>query len=369
MRHDVGIDARMIRNTGIGTYLRGFLKPLIGGSSGGHFDFALFGGDGEILKNAGAVARYPFEAPIYSVREQWEYPSRLKQCRLWHAPHYNIPVWKGNTKLVVTIHDLIHWIFRRDYFSPLQALYAGVMLRRAVHLSDHVITVSQKTKQDLVKYFQADPGKISVIYEGVDEKFFGAEPAAADQGILKKYALPAKYFLYVGLIKPHKRVDLLIRAFERLRREKGTEAGLVIVGKKSSRYPKGYEFLADIQSGNGITYLESIEHEELASFYRGALALVHPSQYEGFGLTLLEAMACRTPVIACRVASIPEVAGEAACLIPPGQEEPLRHAMLEIESNGGLREALIAKGLQQVQKFRWPDTARQTAAVYQKVLN
>ncbi len=367
MTHTIGIDARMVSHTGIGTYLRGLFWGFEKTGLSRDWDISLFGK----RIDAGRWREFPahpFFSRIYSIEEQLEYPFRLKRCRLWHSPHYNVPAIKGKTKLVVTIHDLIHWIFRRQFFTPLQAFYAGKMLRRAVRVADHVITVSRKTKEDLIEHFNADPDRISVIYEGVAEGFSELEDKGLIDKVRHKYHLPENFFLYVGTLKPHKNVQWLVRLFKKLKREEKIEAILVLVGKKDKNYPPGFEELAQLRSEGGIIHLPSVESEELVAIYNGALALIHPSLYEGFGLTLLEAMACGTPVIASRAASIPEVAGEAAYLVDSCSEREMAEAIIRMEKVAGLREDLKKKGRLWVRRFRWEDAALQTASVYEKVL-
>jgi glycosyltransferase involved in cell wall biosynthesis len=186
--HRIGLDVRMLENSGIGTYLRGLLSG-----------FQKLGLDKGIALFGGGLA--PFTAPIYSIQEQFQYPSRLKQCRLWHAPHYNVPLLKGKTKVVVTIHDIIHWIFRKQFLSPLQTAYAGFMLGRAVRSADHIIAVSHHTKKDLVEHFHAPEEKVTVIHQGVDETFRKLPPReleAAFEKVRIKYGIPEKYFFMSG---------------------------------------------------------------------------------------------------------------------------------------------------------------------------
>ncbi len=363
---NIGIDVRMVRNTGIGTYLRGLLEHFKGAEPLKH-PIHLFGPADPITN--GAFSVQPFRSRIYSINEQIEYPFHLRKCSLWHAPHYNVPVLKGGTKLVVTIHDLIHWIFRKDFFSPLQAAYAGWMLKQASLRSDHIITVSERTKLDLIKYFNADAKKISVIYEGVSSRFKPVQDAAQLEKMKMKYQLPESYFLYVGLIKPHKNVLTLIRLFKQLRKEGLVKSSLVLIGKKDKHYPPGLEELTHLKTGEGIIYLPFVETEELVLLYNGALALVHPSLYEGFGLTLLEAMACGTPVIACRTSSIPEVAGHAAWLVDPSVPGEMKDAMAEMERTPVLRMEYGKKGIVQAGRFRWDDAAKKTLEVYERVLS
>ncbi len=372
--HRIGLDIRMLQHSGIGTYLRGLLSGFR--KLGLDKDLALFG----LCESAAAPSRHPvpnsipgakFGAPIYSIQEQIQYPALLRRCRLWHAPHYNIPLRKGKTELVVTIHDIIHWIFREQFLSPLQTAYAGFMLQRAVTSADHIIAVSHHTKKDLVEHFRAPEEKITVIHEGVDETFRKLPPhelQPAFEKIRRKYGIPENFFLYVGLIKPHKNVLMLVRLFRKLKEFEKVRASLVIIGRKDKIYPSGYEALADLRSAGDILYLPRIDADELPVFYSQALALIHPSLYEGFGLTLLEAMSFGTPVLTTNSASIPEVVGDAAWRIDATDEAAMRDAIIRMEEDAGLRGSLRQKGLERVRLFSWTETARKTFEVYEKVL-
>ena len=364
IRHRVGLDIRMLQNSGIGTYLRGLLWGME--ALGVNKDLALFG-----PKPAGTHPGDVFSAPIYSIREQLQYPARVRQCRLWHAPHYNVPLWKGKAKLVVTIHDIIHWIFRKQFLSPLQTAYAGFMLRKAVMFADQIIAVSHHTQKDLIEYFHAPEHKITVIHQGVDiacRELAPGELAPAFEKVRLKYKIPQDFFLYVGLIKPHKNVLMLTRLFRRLKEERKVRASLVLIGRKDKAYPFGYEALASLSSTNDIIYLPSIEPQELKIFYNQALALVHPSLYEGFGLTLLEAMGSGTPVLTTNSSSIPEVVDDAALRVDATDEIEMRNALIRLDQDALLRESLRVKGLERVKYFSWKETARKTAVVYEKAL-
>ncbi len=368
MNAAIGLDIRMIQNTGIGTYIRGLLESWREMGLAKEIRLSLFGNQ----QNQPPFKDLPFHSfysPIYSVQEQFEYPFRLRQCALWHAPHYNVPLLKTKVKLVVTIHDLIHWIFRKDFYSPLQALYAKTLLQHAVRKADHVITVSQKTRDDLVQYFEADPDRISVISEGVSKNFRELEDEQKIARVLEKYGVPRNYFLYVGSLKPHKNVLWLIHLFRKLKREEKVEASLVLIGRKDKRYPRGFEELEYFKTEKGLIHLPFVDEEELVALYNGAIALVHPSLYEGFGLTLVEAMACGTSVIACRSASVPEVVGEAAYLVDPCVEREMSEAMIRLEKIPGMRDEFKRKGKLRAAHFQWEGAAKKTAEIYERVLS
>lgn len=365
---DIGLDTRMLRHTGIGTYIRNVLAAFRKDCVFERLRFGFFGT--EITRELfGEVPFREFFPKIYSVNEQLVYPRLLRDCRLWHAPHYNIPLIRGKTRLIVTIHDLIHWIFRKQFFAPHQNLYAAVMLRAAVSIPDRIIAVSEHTKNDLVKHFDADPEKISVIYEAADLKFSVSRDESAISEVKKKYGINCSYFLFVGSLKPHKNVHRLIRLFRELHKEARTDSVLVLAGRKDSKYPAGYEELSTLQSGQGVLHLEGIQDEELKHLYQGALALIHPSLYEGFGLTLLEAMGSGTPVIASQSASIPEVTGDAACLVDSCQDPAMMQAIRRMETDPVYRSELRERGLRRASQFSWRETASKTLALYEKVLS
>lgn len=365
--HTIGLDMRMSQHTGIGTYLRGLAQGLVSLNHGRRPDLCFFGDAPKNLSERN-VPTYPFGARIYSIEEQILYPSLLARCQLWHAPHYNVPLAKGRTKLVVTIHDIIHWKFRKQFFTPLQALYAGTMLRRAVRSADAIIAVSKNTREDLITEFHADPGKVTVIYEGVGEAFRPMEDPHAIQKILEKYHVPPKYFLYVGMIKPHKNVGWLSDLFADLREKGKTTASLVLIGRMDRRCRDELR-RAGLGEKKGLIHLESVSHAELVALYNGAIALLHPSLYEGFGLTLLEAMASGTPVIACRGGSVPEIAGDAAYLVDPDGREAMERAIGLFDKDSSAREDFRQKGLRHARQFSWREAAARTLQVYEKVLS
>lgn len=364
----IGLDARMISHTGIGTYIRGLIQGWQKLKTFSSREITLFGNEKEHHKLAKDFHWASFEAPIYSLQEQLQYPEKVSACRLWHAPHYNIPLFKGKTKLVVTVHDLIHWIYRGQFFNRLQAGYAHWMFNQVVKKADHMITVSEHTKQDLVEHFRADAARVSVIYEAVDESFYLEKTESEKTRVCSKYHLPEKYFLYVGSLKPHKNVLWLIRLYRKLFKERCVSVPLVLIGKKDKTYPQGFKELAELKDGEGIIYRSFVENGDLPSLYRKARALAHPSLYEGFGLTLLEAMASGIPVIANRAASIPEVAGNAAVLLPSNDAEAWKKALKEMDGNDTLRAGLREKGYLRVKQFDWEKTASQTAEIYKRVL-
>ena len=364
------IDARMIRHSGIGTYLRGLLGQYQGHAFFQKHSLGLALPPQLFNETQGWGRVFSFRSPIYSLQEQMEYPFQLKRCRLWHAPHYNIPVLANQkTKLVVTIHDLIHWLFRKEFYSPLQVSYAAFFFKQVVRSAARIITVSHQTRDDLIQYFNAPYDRISVIHEGVEPDFFQVPEMTERKKVLEKYQIPESFFLYVGLIKPHKNIKRLLQVFKKLRGQEKVHSALVLVGKKDRRYPPDFKVLENLQTGHGIHYLPSVDSRaELHALYASARALIHPSLYEGFGLTCLEAMASGTPVIASSIASLPEVLGETACYIDPYSETSLAEGILRMEEEEGFCHELREKGRLRARSFSWAKAAQKTIQVYEEIL-
>ena len=324
----IGIDARKIADFGIGTYIRGLLRGLDElEAPEEYFVFA--------PATAAIPLRFehiPFDAPHYSARELIDLGRAIRRTRLdlFHAPHYVVPFTA--TPVVVTIHDLIHLHARHR--NPLKPLYARAMLGRAVRKSARVLTVSESVKRDIVTTFGCEESHVVVAPNGVDAEFTA--------GTLQ----PSNYFLFVGNDKPHKNVAALIDAFARVRAAR-PELRLVLAGAPFARFAQrdGMEcagFVAD-----------------LASLYRGALAVVVPSFEEGFGLPALEAMACGAPVITSHAAALVEVTDDAAL-----HASDFADAMLRVADDEELRRELARRGIARASRFTWRACAEKTRATY-----
>lgn len=365
----VGIDVRMIRHSGIGTYLANLVHELAK-LVNSDFEMVLFGDPGSLRDWNSHFNVENFPQPIYSLSEQIGYQSRLPRVDLWHAPHYNIPLW-CRSRLVVTIHDVIPWIFAGRFFSGAQKIYLSAMLARMARQARRIIAVSEHTKGDLVRYFRIPDERIRVIHEGVRSDFPGPGDTALAEKVRNRYRLPGEegYLLYVGLLKPHKNLNVLLRVVKSLRRLGKLRQKLVIVGAKDRRYAGENRYLGDIATDADVIHIEHVESHELPAVYQGADAFILPSLYEGFGLTILEAFQCGTPVIASNRASIPEVAGDAALLFDAESETDLSKAILRLIGDPELRRSLVERGRLRAREFSWSKMASETLETYREVLN
>ena len=319
------VDARMQAHGGIGTFLQQVLM---------HLEKT----DHEVQ----ILGPEELSSSIYSLKEQIELPRKIPECDLFWSPHFNIPILPLRARSrVVTIHDLYHLDHLGD-FSLEKKLYAKIMLSRAVAKADRLVTVSEFSKERLLHFFPECEGKIEVIYHGCDHLLAEREVSG----------LPENFFLFVGNLKPHKNLKLVLDVLmER------SNFHLVIAGKMTGfihgmdwqEIEKKYESIK-----GRLHLLGKISNEQLTWLYLHAKALIFPSQYEGWGLPILEAMRLGCPVLASNAASIPEAAGSAALFFDPMQPKELIQQIDALEEDRGF---LILEGKKRSEEFLWEKTA------------
>jgi len=363
----ITIDARMLGFSGIGTYLKNLLENCARMDC--EFSFRLACPRQESVREFGSE-RFTWvraDAPIYGLREQWQIPRVAKGSDLLHCPHYNVPCFYRG-RLLVTIHDLTH-IMDRTFRRTLPSLvYARPMLAVASRKADHIVAVSEFTKRQIVERLRIAPEKVTVIYHGVSSHFRVSNHEQASQAASSALQLRRPYLLYIGTLKPHKNIPTLIRAFALLRGRRKVEHQLLIVGDD----PKWKEELVSLCSRLGIaghvSFFPHVAHAILPQVYAGADLMVMPSFIEGFGLPVLEAMACGAPVVCSRAASLPEVAGHAAEFFEPSSVDDLAEAIERVLSSPERQAELRQKGLERAKQFSWGECARRHCEVYRRVL-
>ena len=366
----IAIDARKLRDYGIGTYIRNLLRHLSRIDSRTEYVLFCRGADCNAAEELGENFRaVPEPARPYSVREQLRIPLDLRRegIDLFHAPHYVLPPLTP-CKSVVTIHDCIHLRFPQYLPNRLAYAYARSSLWFATHRSNRVLTVSEASKRDILKYFHVPEGKIDVIYNAIDERF-GESPTPEEiERVRDRYQLNAPYVLYAGNIKPHKNLERLIEAFHMLRRGDLEHVKLLIIGDEISKYATLRRAVHKYKLHKHVRFFGFVPDKTLAVLYRLARAFVFPSLYEGFGLPPLEAMASGTPVITSNLSSLPEVVGDAALLIDPYDPSAIADAMRRVLLDTDLREDLRARGLRRVSEFSWERSVRRVREIYEEVL-
>jgi glycosyltransferase involved in cell wall biosynthesis len=357
----ISIDARMLSHSGIGTYLVNLLPRIIAALP--PQTFSILGNPEQIREVLGLeeprVTLIPYSANIYSVQEQLELPRLIpKATQLFWSPHYNIPMFYRGP-LLVTIHDMFHLAMPQYVGGWHKRAYARLLFTRLRGQANHILTVSEFSKQEILRLTPSGKQPITVTHLGVDENWSNVTKSQ------RPYEHP--YIIFVGNVKPHKNVRGLLEAFSLI--YKDIPHDLVIVGKREG-FVTGDETVARQAEvlGQRVVFTGYVSDENLKKYVAGASALVLPSFYEGFGLPPLEAMACSCPVIISNAASLPEVCGDAALYIDPNNPQDIAATIRRLLGYEVLQQQLKQKGLERVKLFSWDKCARETLEVIETLL-
>lgn len=288
----------------------------------------------------------------------------LPGAELFHATeHLLLPL--RSIPAVLTVHDLI---FRHlpEHHKPLNRLYLNLTMPLYCRRAGHIIAVSEHSKRDLVAAYGIAEEKVTVVYEAAAPEFC-PQPPRAVAAVRARYGLPERYLLFVGTIEPRKNLSRLLTAFEAVYAE-GLVDGLAIVGQRGWLYGDFFARLEESPVREAVLLPGYVPDEDLPALYAGAQALVLPSVYEGFGLPVLEAMACGAPAVASNASSIPEIGGDAALYFDPLDVEAAVDAIRRLLRDGSLRDEMRERGLAQAARFSWQRAAAETRAVYDAVI-
>lgn len=302
--------------------------------------------------------------PLGDLWEEFVLPRRARreQVDVLHGPAFLIPTVRHDVATVVTIHDLV--AFSHAETIPWKyAAYMRRLIRRAAHAATRVITDSESVRRDIRKRFHIPADRLDCIPLGVPSRFRPA-PTEDIRRVRERYAIPRDYLLFVGNLEPRKNLPGLVRAYRTIREQSDREVDLVVAGRIAWKSgPLLRELGAEDLRGNVHT-TGFVDAGDLVALYSGAEAFMFPSFWEGFGLPVLEAMACGTPVIASDLASIPEVAGDAAQLISPDSPDAIAEAALRLLRDPAVHADYVQRGLARAREFPWERTAVKTLQVY-----
>ncbi|HIP71568.1 MAG TPA: glycosyltransferase family 1 protein [Anaerolineae bacterium] len=299
----------------------------------------------------------------FSLSQQWQISRPLKQfdITVYHSPYYLMP-YRLTWPTVLTLYDLIPQKYP-EYVSARVRLLFQLTTKLAIRSSNRIIAISEAARQDVMAAYPVPPEKITAVPLGPDPHF-QPQPAAEIDRVRQKYGLPKRYALYLGSNKPHKNLERLVQAWELA--AKTTSHQLVIAGAWDDRYPQA-KALAEQKQINGIRFLGPVDDADLPALYSGAQVFIFPSLYEGFGLPVIEAMACGAAVTCSHTASLPEVGGDAALYFDPLNTAEMAQQISRLLADTPLREELAANGLAQSQKFSWQETAAATLQIYRSL--
>ncbi len=370
----IAIDARIAHYTGagIGQYAVHLAQALARLDRANQYVLLQSRKDQRTLVDEPHVQRHGIWTPSH---HRWEqgllaaeftlFPAvRRLHIDLLHSTDFIPPLRLRGFKSVITVHDLafLRW---PHFLTEDSARYYG-QVEAAVERADHIIAVSESTKNDLVKLLGAPRNKITVVYEAADPLYRPMTRAEALASMRSAFPLPEEFILFVSTIEPRKNIATLLRAYRRLLDSYKVSAGLVLAGATGWLADQIFETVEQLDLQRHVTFLGRVQNGDLVYLYNLARCLAHPAYYEGFGLTPLEAMACGTPVVVSNVSSLPEVVGDAALLIDPNNDEELAVALHRVLTDETLRASLREKGLARARTFSWERTAEETLAVYQR---
>ncbi|MBI1725261.1 MAG: glycosyltransferase family 4 protein [Candidatus Tectomicrobia bacterium] len=387
----IAFDARPLRHhwgRGVGQFWRGFFSHLLARDDKDEFVFHLTRGVPPRLEDfcpPGAKNGYRGRVSVRLseglpeelawVREQLTLSrdNRRDRIDVWHCLFQrNVPL-QGGKNIVAHVFDMMPIVN-----APLYVEKRGGMVGAKIRLYEkylktalprvcRIIAISEQTKRDIVEVTGAEAERVRVVHLAVEERFQKLELEGLRETVRELYDVPGPYLLYVGGIEYRKGCDPLLRAFRNIA-DRFRDLTLVMVGKTEGRYPERVlQMAADLGVEDRVIFTGFVPDEHLPILYNGAEVFVYPSSYEGFGLPVLEAMACGAPVVTTSATSIPEVAGEAALLVPPGDEEALAREIEGLLSDPERRREMGRRGIQRASHFTWDRVLCETLAVYQEV--
>jgi glycosyltransferase involved in cell wall biosynthesis len=293
---------------------------------------------------------------------------RKQKFDLVHSPAFLLPV-NCPCPSVVTVHDLIFLIVPEQFGRGWRS-YVTPMMPRVLKSASAVICVSESAKQDVLRFYGLPPSKVHVVHNGVDHSRFHPRNQL-DQKWAHSIGLTGEYVLHVGAFAQRKNIPLLLEAIAQLKAHgKFENRQVVLAGGESPGLPGAREIAIAIKNFdlcNAVVLAGHVPDEKLPGLYAGAGLLAMPSSYEGFGLPVLEAMAAGTPVVASNISSLPEVAGDAAILVPPQDVTALANAIDDVLSSKAAADELRQKGFSRAREFSWERAAANTIAVYRSV--
>jgi alpha-1,3-rhamnosyl/mannosyltransferase len=368
----IGIDARKLKDFGIGSYIRNLLEAISRRPEAERYRFRIYARRADRDSMPQLAANFEIvdeDSPGYSFAELTGFAFRLFRDRLdlFHATHYVLPPLRS--RAVVTIHDIIHLLYPQFLPNRAALFYARVMIRRALSRADRIITVSYNSKRDLVDYFGITPSRVEVIYNGVSPRFRPDLPEEEHARVASKYGLSRPYLLFLGGERPHKNVQNVVRAFAEARRSRpDLPHVLVLAGPMPKNSARIDALIAALDVGSALVRPGRIAEEDLPGLFAGADALLYPTLYEGFGLPVVESMACGTPVLTSSTSALQEIAGGYAYLVDPLDVDAIARGIIALTTDPKVRADFIELGRKRALDFSWDKAAERTLEVYAEAL-
>ena len=372
----IGLDGKVLtlRAGGIGRYAISLTRAMLAEAAArrGELEFVIFTGPqtsrAVMEEFRGLCAEHFLAAKSSLLRSVVHIPRALRRLRIdvFHGmDHVGIPFAGKTGKCVVTVHDVIPLVLPHT-FTRRHRLVVRTALARVRRQADLVVVPSRAVQRDVVQYLRVPEDRVAVTPHGCEARFNPSPDRAAAGAAAARYGLPARYLLAVGTLEPRKNLTTLLRAFARLRDRAAVDpaVGLVIAGARGWLDDPIFRTVQSLGLEAAVRFPGFVDDDDLPALYRGAELVAFPSLYEGFGLPLLEAMACGIPVVSSNTSALPEVAGGAALLVDPLDVDGMAQAIARVLDEATLRARLREDGLARAAQFSWEKAARQTLNAY-----
>jgi glycosyltransferase involved in cell wall biosynthesis len=372
----IGVNALQLtaRNSGVGQYIYQMVSSLL---SSGTDQFQIYSSNGMAPAEWSSrrnvdIKEIPFRKEQLILRNLYELfffgaaLGRDKLSLFW-SPDTKLPIFlPSDIPYVVTVHDLA--ILREpETYKLSRVVYWRKLFKHAIQRSALVVADSNATRDDLMELMDVPPEKIRVIYCGVSPRFRLIDDQDYLARVARKYSLPKQFLLFVGLFSPRKNIAGILQAYAILKKKHQVSHHLVMVGERGWRYRADLELVQRLGLESDVVFPGFVEDEDLPAVYNLADVFIFPSLYEGFGLPVLEAMACGTPVVTSDLSALPEVVGDAGVLIDPRDPEEIASGVYRLLSNSKLASGLARAGLERSSHFTWTNAARELMAVFQEL--
>lgn len=367
----IGIDARMYgpKLSGIGNYVKNLSQNLF--SIDLENEYVLFFLDEEFEKFQppnSRIKKILVSARWYTMKEQvflWRQFEKHK-TDIMHFPNFNVPLF-FTRKFITTIHDMTPWKFpgHKVQASHLRRFAYDIVFNSAVKRSEKILTVSEHSRQEIIKKYPLAKDKICVIYNGISKTFQRCHDYGIIQALKDKYGIKKPFIFFVGVWRNHKNIPNLLRAYKYLRETYSIDIDIVLGGDGATNPdPKIAETIRELGLECDIIKTGFISENELPIFYSAAALTVIPSFIEGFGLHAIESLSCETPVAASKTTSIPEILGKNALYFDPYNHKEMADVIQRLLANADFSKKLAEKGKEAIKKYSWEKCARETLNIY-----
>jgi len=370
----IGIDARMFgpQETGIGNYTKNLIENILKIDHGNEYTiFILKDRIDDLNVSNSNVKKVPVASHWYTYSEQIKFLRDLNKEKVdfMHFTHFNVPLLYKRP-FIATIHDVTPLFFPGHKMNSLLRRTAfKLVFNNTIKKSQHIISVSKFTKQQIVKNFSVEKEKITPIYLGINDSFKKKIKYDRIKEVKDKYKITKPYIFFIGVWRNHKNVVRLIEAFNILRNKYNQDIQLVLGGKEDPYYMEVRRTWEKLNLSEYIIRPGFISDEDLPIFFKEAAALIRPSFIEGFVLVELEAMSLGTPVVSSNASCMPELLEDSAIYFNPLDPKEMAAAINKVLTDENLRNNLIQKGYNQIKKFNWEKTAEETLKIYTNTYN